>query len=77
MRSKKCARLVMLIAGGQPHPAFGAEYLHIEPLAQHAGKHTQIWIIQEATHCDGPSQRQEEYARRMLGFFDDSLNISR
>lgn len=68
---------VMLVAGGKPHPAFGPEYLHIEPLARHVGKHSQMWVIQEAIHCDGPSQRPEEYARRMLEFFDDSFNISR
>jgi fermentation-respiration switch protein FrsA (DUF1100 family) len=70
-------RPVMLVAGGRPHPVFGPEYLHIEPLARQAGKHTQLWIIQEASHCDGPSQRPEEYARRMQGFFDEAFKIVR
>jgi pimeloyl-ACP methyl ester carboxylesterase len=70
-------RPVMLVAGGQPHPAFGPEYLHIEPLTRYAGKHTQLWVIEEASHCDGPSQRPEEYARRMLDFFDQAFEITR
>jgi dipeptidyl aminopeptidase/acylaminoacyl peptidase len=70
-------RPVMLVAGGQPHPAFGPEHLHIEPLLQYAGKQTRLWIVPEAYHCDGPARQPEEYARRMLEFFDDKFNVLR
>jgi pimeloyl-ACP methyl ester carboxylesterase len=70
-------RPVMLVAGGRPHPSFGAEYLHIEPYLRYAGQHADLWIIDEALHCDGPVQRPAEYAQRIVEFFDESLGIAR
>jgi fermentation-respiration switch protein FrsA (DUF1100 family) len=70
-------RPVTLVAGGNPHPIFGPEYLHVEYFARYAGEHTSLWVIPEATHCDGPSQRPQEYARRMLEFFDQTFKIAR
>ena len=70
-------RPVTLVAGGRPHPVFGPEYLHVEYFMRYAGEHTNLWVIPEATHCDGPSQRPEEYARRMLEFFDKTFTIVR
>ena len=70
-------RPIMMIAGGQPHPNYGPESWHVQYLARFAGKHTQLWIIPEAYHCDGPVQRPEEYAAKMVGFFDDAFGIKR
>jgi len=50
--------------------------LHVEYFLRYAGEHTSLWVIPEATHCDGPSQRPEEYARRMLEFFDKAFKIA-
>ncbi len=69
-------RPVMLVAGGRPHPNFGAEYLHIEPYLHYAGQHAELWIIDEALHCDGPVQRPGEYAQRMVEFFDESFGLA-
>ncbi len=70
-------RPVTLVAGGKPNPIFGPEFLHVEYFVRHAGEHTSLWVIPEATHCDGPSQRPEEYARRMLEFFGKAFEITR
>jgi uncharacterized protein len=70
-------RPIMLVAGGSPHPSFGAEYLHIEPYLRYAGQDTDLWVIEEAIHCDGPIQRPDEYAQRMVEFFNESLGIAR
>jgi alpha/beta superfamily hydrolase len=70
-------RPVMLVAGGTPHPFYGPESRHVEYLTNFAGVHTQLWLIPEVTHCDGPIQRPEEYAARMVKFFDTALGISR
>lgn len=63
-------RPILMVAGGTPHPHFGAEAGRVEYLARYAGKNATLWIIPEAYHCDGPIQRPEEYAARMVGFFD-------
>ncbi len=70
-------RPVTLIAGGKPHPAFGPEYLHVEYFRRYAGEHTALWVIAEASHCDGPEQRPEEYAQRLVAFFDQAFGITR
>ncbi|MBN2387065.1 MAG: alpha/beta fold hydrolase [Anaerolineales bacterium] len=70
-------RPVMLVAGGTEKPLIGAESMRVEYYAEHAGLHTQVWIIPEATHCDGPIQRPEEYAARMVDFFDAAFGITR
>ena len=70
-------RPVLLVAGGTEKPLLGSEALHVAGLAEHAGPHTELWIIPEATHCDGPALRPEEYAARMVAFFDAALGIAR
>lgn len=63
-------RPIMMIAGGTPYPYLGSEERHITYIAQFAGENTDVWVIPEAYHCDGSVQQPEEYAKRMIGFFD-------
>jgi len=71
-------RPIMLVGGGQPQPLIGSEGDVILPrYAHYAGSNAQMWIIPEAIHCDGPARRPDEYARRMIEFFDAALGIKR
>lgn len=70
-------RPVVLVAGGQPHPLFGPEAWHVRYFLKFSGPNTKLWVIPEATHCDGPSQRPEEYAQRLLEFFDQAFQVAR
>jgi fermentation-respiration switch protein FrsA (DUF1100 family) len=70
-------RPIMLIGGGIENPLLGPESMHVAYYAEHAGPHTELWIIPEATHCDGPTVRPEEYAARMVAFFDAAFGITR
>lgn len=64
---------ITLVAGGTPHPLFGPEAQLQQRFAAFAGKNTDVWVIEEAFHCDGPAYRPEEYAGRMVAFFDNAL----
>jgi len=66
-------RPIYLIGGGKPRPYFGSEAARLQRFASYAGENAQVWIIPEATHCDGAVQRPEEYARRLVEFFDQAL----
>jgi hypothetical protein len=70
-------RPLLLIAGGQNlqilNGAFGNEARMVSHYLQFAGKHTELWVIDEATHCDGPWQRPDDYQQRMLDFFAAGL----
>jgi pimeloyl-ACP methyl ester carboxylesterase len=71
-------RPIMLVGGGQPHWWIGSEGETMVPrYAHYAGSNAQTWVIPEATHCDGPIQRPEEYAERMVEFFDTAFGIER
>ncbi len=70
-------RPIMLVGGGVPHPLFGTEEPRINYYASHAGDNTQTWIIPEAYHCDGPVVAGDEYATRMIGFFDNALDVKK
>ena len=48
----------------------GASGEHYFP---HAGAPKELWIIPEATHGTNFDARSEEYAAKMLTFFDDAL----
>lgn len=61
---------ITLVAGGTSHPLFGAEAQLQQRFAAFAGKNTEVWVIEEAYHCDGPAYRPDEYAERMVFFFD-------
>jgi pimeloyl-ACP methyl ester carboxylesterase len=74
---KIAPRPISLVAGGNPQPLFGPESRYVEYLLKFSGPNTKLWVIPEATHCDGPSQRPEEYAERMLAFFDQAFHLSR
>jgi hypothetical protein len=69
-------RPVMLVGGGMIQPLIGAEAMHVETFAAHAGGHTQLWVIPEATHCDGSFQRPVEYLEKMVGFSIPPLGTS-
>lgn len=68
-------RPIMIVAGGTPHPYYGAEAERVGYMARFAGKNATLWVIPEAYHCDGPAQRPDEYATRMVGFFDAAFEI--
>jgi hypothetical protein len=70
-------RPVMLVAGGTPHPNYGPESRLTEFMARHAGAHTELWVIPEAKHCDGPIKRPEEYPAKMVEFFDKAFGVYR
>ncbi len=58
-------RPVMLFAG-----ANGSELGRIREYHARAGANAQLWEIPGAHHCDGPYVAPDEYARRMIAFFD-------
>ncbi len=60
-------RPIMLFAG-----ALGGEKAHIRMYQKAAGSNAQIWEVPGATHCDGPATAPDEYARRMIEFFNSS-----
>jgi uncharacterized protein len=68
-------RPIMLVGGGTPHPYFGSEAPREAYFAQHAGGNAEVWIIPEAYHCDGPVQRPDEYAARLVKFFDAAFEV--
>jgi len=70
---KIAPRPIYLVGGGNPHPYFGSEAPRMQRFAQYAGDNAQVWIIPEATHCDGPSQRPQEYTQRLVEFFNQAL----
>jgi hypothetical protein len=37
------------------------------------GDNAQVWLIEDGYHLSGPSVVPDEYSRRMLGFFETSL----
>jgi alpha-beta hydrolase superfamily lysophospholipase len=63
-------RPVLLIHGGQDVYVSRAE---IEDLYAAAGNPKALWIVPEAEHRQVDKARPQEYMRRVLGFFDQSL----
>ena len=70
-------RPIMLVGGGVSRPLFGNEGRFMLYYAQYAGNNAQTWIIPEAYHCDGPIVRPNEYAARMVKFFDSTFGLNR
>jgi pimeloyl-ACP methyl ester carboxylesterase len=70
-------RPIMIVAGGSPSSVIGSEGEFMQTYIDHAGENAEMWVIPEAHHCDGPLQRPEEYAQRMIAFFDDAFGIER
>lgn len=71
-------RPIMIVAGGQSQPLFGSEAERLIPhYTEAAGLNAQSWVVPEAFHCDGPAKRPDEYAQRMVEFFDSAFGITR
>jgi pimeloyl-ACP methyl ester carboxylesterase len=70
-------RPIMLVGGGTPMPFTGSEGDHLKTYQRYAGDNAELWVIPEAVHCDGPGRRPEEYATRMVEFFDTAFDIPR
>ena len=67
-------RPLMLVGGGSPINILGSEgEVYTYRFAKLAGPSAQAWVIPEATHCNGPSVRPDEYSRRMVQFFDSAF----
>jgi hypothetical protein len=63
----------MLVLGGQVVKGVGSEADQDSYFLDFAGEHAGMWVIPEATHCDGPIRRPEEYAERMIVFFNEAF----
>ena len=70
-------RPIMLVGSGISAPYLGSESDHLEIYAQRAGENAELWVLSDAGHCGGPRARPEEYAARMIEFFDTAFNIQR
>jgi alpha/beta superfamily hydrolase len=70
-------RPIMLVGSGIPHPFVGSEGEHLNNYAQYAGENAELWVLPDAFHCGGPVIRPEEYATRMVEFFDSAFDIQR
>jgi len=68
-------RPIMLIGGGQPMPFVGSEGIRIRTYLDHAGVNAELWVIPEAYHCDGPLVRPQEYATRLVDFFNAAFQV--
>ncbi|MFN2152755.1 MAG: acyl-CoA thioester hydrolase/BAAT C-terminal domain-containing protein, partial [Anaerolineales bacterium] len=68
-------RPIVLVAGGIERPFLGSEARYAHHYAQFAGDNAEVWVIDEAYHCDGPVQRPDEYAERMIQFFDAAFDV--
>ncbi len=66
-------RPVMLVGGGRELAALGSEAPRVYRFARFAGPNAQVWVIPQAVHCDGPMVQPDEYARRLVQFFDDAF----
>jgi hypothetical protein len=66
-------RPVMLVGGGREIGALGSESPRVTRFASFAGANAQVWVIPQAVHCDGPTVQPEEYARRLVRFFDETF----
>ena len=69
-------RPILLVAGGIKRPLLGNEARHVQHFAHFAGHNAEVWVIDEAYHCDGPQKRPAEYAARLIIFFDQAFVIS-
>ena len=70
-------RPIMLVGSAISVPYLGSEADHLKLYAQRAGENAELWILTDAGHCGGPGTRPEEYAARMVEFFDTAFDIER
>ena len=68
-------RPIMLVGSGISYPITGSEGDHLEFYARHAGENAELWVLPDAGHCGGPRARPEEYAQRMVEFFDIAFDM--
>ncbi len=66
--SQVAPRPILIFAG-----ALGGEKFRLYRYQQAAGSNAQLWEVPNGTHCDGPVTSPNEYARRMIEFFDLSI----
>ncbi len=66
-------RPLMLVGGGTPMGPFGSEAARVDRFARFAGPNARVWVIADAVHCDGPARQPQEYAQRLVQFFDDAF----
>ena len=67
----------MLIGSSVQKPFIGSEAYHLEIYQQYAGDNAELWELSETGHCGGPTTLPEEYAARMIQFFDTAFDIER
>ncbi|GAB4422048.1 MAG: alpha/beta hydrolase [Anaerolineales bacterium] len=70
-------RPIMLVGGGVSRPFIGSEAKGLQKYLHYAGENAELWVISEAFHCDGPGLRPDEYASRMIAFFDQAFDVER
>ena len=70
-------RPIMLVGSGISYPFIGSEGDHLGFYAQYAGENAELWVLPDVGHCGGPYARPEEYAGRMVEFFDTAFDIQR
>ena len=70
-------RPIMLVGGGISMPFTGSEGQHLQKYREYAGENAKLWVISESVHCHGPQVKPEEYATRMVEFFDTAFDIER
>lgn len=71
-------RPVMFVGGGKRHSILGSEAdVYTFRFAEMAGPNAEAWVIDEATHCNGPNVRPDEYSQTMVKFFDDTFGVVR
>jgi pimeloyl-ACP methyl ester carboxylesterase len=70
-------RPIMLVGSGISKPIIGSEGDYLMTYARYAGENAELWVLPDAGHCGGPRVRPEEYATRMVEFFDTAFDIQR
>ena len=70
-------RPIMLVGGGIEAPVTGSEAWIMAYYASYAGPNAEVWIIEQSYHCNGPQRVPEEYASRMVDFFDRAFELKR
>ncbi len=70
-------RPIMLVGSGRSRAFIGNEGVLLGRYQEYAGDNAQLWIIPEAGHCGGPKVKPEEYAAKMIAFFDAAFGIDR
>jgi fermentation-respiration switch protein FrsA (DUF1100 family) len=70
-------RPIMLVGSGISYPITGSEGDHLEFYARHAGENAELWVLPDAGHCGGPRATPEEYAQRMVEFFNTAFDMQR